>query len=145
MRITILTIVAILFFFSGADGQLQSPTPLPDPSPMMRPAHQRDSEDADVRRSIADPHRHRTADETYMGWGVLVFGIVIIGMEIAVMLRLKKGWGTQSIRITGITLVLISGIFLIVAGYSQEQIAPMIGLLGTIIGFLLGKTSKETE
>lgn len=88
----------------------------------------------------------RTPYETELGWGVLVFGALIIGLEITLMLRLKKGWGTQSIRIVGITLVIIAGLFLIVTGYSQEQIAPMIGLLGTITGFLLGKTSsKETE
>ena len=35
-------------------------------------------------------------------------------------------------------------VFLIVAGYTEKQIAPVIGLLGTIAGYLLGKSSSET-
>ena len=46
---------------------------------------------------------------------------------------------------TGLTLVLVAGLFLITAGYSQNQVAPMMGLLGTIVGFLLGTTEKKTE
>ena len=34
---------------------------------------------------------------------------------------------------------LIAGLFLIFAGYSQDQMAPMMGLLGTVAGYLLGK------
>ena len=37
-------------------------------------------------------------------------------------------------------MVVTAGLYLIVAGYSDTQIAPMMGLLGTIIGYLLGKT-----
>src|SRR5713226_3309219 len=84
----------------------------------------------------------RTTYETQLGWGILIFGFLTILLEVLVMLKLQKGWGTQSIRIVGLTLVLTSGLFLIVTGYSQDQIAPMIGLLGTITGFLLGRTTS---
>ncbi|QTA83229.1 Uncharacterized protein dnl_56240 [Desulfonema limicola] len=49
----------------------------------------------------------------------------------------------NSTRSVGFTLVIVSGLFLITAGYSQEQISPMIGLLGTTAGYLLGKTETE--
>jgi len=84
-----------------------------------------------------------SSPEIRLSWGVLLFGAFIILLEFSVMLRLKKGWGTNSIRITGISLVVIAGLFLIVAGYSQNQIAPMMGLLGTIAGFLMGKTDNK--
>jgi hypothetical protein len=42
-------------------------------------------------------------------------------------------------------LVVTAGLFLIPASYSNDQIAPLIGLLGTIVGYLLGKSSEEKD
>jgi hypothetical protein len=54
-------------------------------------------------------------------------------------LRAAKSIGEQSfVKLAGLTLVVSSGILLIVSGYSQSQIAGMMGLLGTIAGYLLG-------
>ena len=82
----------------------------------------------------------RTDSEFYLSLGVLVFGIIVLSLQVALMFKVNKGWGPNTVRINGLTLVIISGVFLITAGYSQEQIAPMIGLLGTIAGYLLGKS-----
>jgi hypothetical protein len=82
--------------------------------------------------------------EVYLSLGILIFGVIILGLQIGLMLKLGKGWGPNSIRMTGLTLVIIAGLFLITAGYSQDQIAPMVGLLGTIAGYLLGKTEAKS-
>ena len=47
------------------------------------------------------------------------------------------------LRTYGTVLVLILAVILIVAGYSNDQITPVIGLLGTIVGYLLGKESAS--
>ena len=147
MRICFLTLMLILLTFSNAYAQNNANVSAtndnvnarPD-SNANRPAYYVPSPTTDTTRDIT-----RTLYETQLGWAVLGFGAFLIFLEVAVMLRLKGGWETQSIRIVGITLVVVAGLFLIVAGYSQEQIAPMIGLLGTIIGFLLGKTSSDAK
>lgn len=90
-------------------------------------------------------HSGRTSTEVYLSVGVLVFGILLIGLQVLVMLKMAKGWETHSTRMVGLTLVIVAGLFLITAGYSQDQIAPMVGLLGTIAGYLLGKTSPKDE
>jgi heme/copper-type cytochrome/quinol oxidase subunit 3 len=87
----------------------------------------------------------RTSTELYLSLGVLVFGLLLIGLQVLVMLKTAKGWETHSTRMVGLTLVIVSGLFLITAGYSENQAAPMIGLLGTIAGYLLGKTSPKEE
>lgn len=79
----------------------------------------------------------RSEMELYLSLAVLGFGLIILGLQIAVMFKVGKGWGLNFIRISGLTLVIISGMFFITAGYSQDQIAPMVGLLGTIAGYLL--------
>jgi hypothetical protein len=92
---------------------------------------------------MAATHGGHTITEIYLSIAVLIFGLVIIGMQCGILYKSGKVWGMNSTRSVGITLVIISGLFLITAGYSQEQISPMIGLLGTIAGYLLGKTETE--
>ena len=83
--------------------------------------------------------RVHTGFEIALSIGVLVFGAVAMGLQILVMLRQNKYWDMLAIKIVGLTLVITAGLFLIVAGYSQEQVAPMMGILGTVVGYLLGK------
>jgi len=70
---------------------------------------------------------------------LLIFGIFILIPELVIIYRKSDGWNADSTRIVSITLIIVAGLFLIVAGYSDSQIAPVIGLLGTIVGYLLGK------
>lgn len=84
----------------------------------------------------------RSDTELYLSFAVLVFGLIVLGLQMGIMLKAGKGWGPNAIRICGLTLVIIAGVFLITAGYSQDQIAPMVGLLGTIAGYLLGKSEN---
>ena len=72
------------------------------------------------------------------GLAVLAFGAAIIALEVYVMIKQHRYWDTWSTKMIGLTLVITAGLFLIPAGYSQEQIAPLVGLLGTIAGYLLG-------
>jgi hypothetical protein len=73
--------------------------------------------------------------------GILVFGAFIISLEVYVMLVQKRYWDVWSFKIVGLTLVVVCGMFLVVAGYDQNQIAPMMALLGTVAGYMLGKES----
>lgn len=73
--------------------------------------------------------------------GVLVFGAFAMG----IMTYLLKTQGGSPLLLPGFSLPLIimSAIFLVVTGYSQEQIAPVVGLLGTIVGYILGKSDRN--
>ena len=69
---------------------------------------------------------------------VLAFGFLVILLE--VFLIKKKIISSEDIvKFIIITLIITSTLFLITAGYSNDQIAPAIGLLGTIAGYLLGR------
>jgi hypothetical protein len=75
-----------------------------------------------------------------MSAAILIFGAVIIGIA-AYLIRNEKD-SQLILRVLATILILTLTVFLIVAGYSDHQIAPAIGLLGTIAGYLLGKESK---
>jgi hypothetical protein len=70
--------------------------------------------------------------------GVLLFALVL--SSLLTYLRRTSGVAESLFfKMVGLVLVVSAGLFLIVAGYTQQQIAPMMGLLGTIAGYLLGK------
>jgi hypothetical protein len=70
---------------------------------------------------------------------ILAFGL-ILAIFTGVIAIMTKGWTREATNIFTVTIIITAGLFLMTAGYSSEQIAPMYGLLGTIVGYLLGKT-----
>lgn len=71
---------------------------------------------------------------------LLLFGVFLLVMQHLLIRKNIARWDSTAIlRFNIIPLVIFAGLFLIVAGYSQMQIASMMGLLGTIAGYLLGK------
>jgi hypothetical protein len=51
----------------------------------------------------------------------------------------------DSLRTFGVALIIMGTLFFVTAGFSAEQIAPAIGLFGTIAGYLLGRIERKTE
>jgi hypothetical protein len=44
------------------------------------------------------------------------------------------------LRVLGTILILVFALFLVLAGCDDKQIAPVLGLLGTVAGYLLGRS-----
>ncbi len=72
--------------------------------------------------------------------GVLGFGLVII-LVLAWLVQ-KREDPDVLLRVFCVPLIILSAVFLIVMGYSQDQITPVIGLLGTLAGYLLGRIDR---
>lgn len=73
---------------------------------------------------------------------VLSFGVVVVLCEF-LLLRKRVLSGADVLRIFSVTLIIIGTFFIVTAGFSSQQIAPAMGLLGTIAGYLLGQRSAE--
>jgi CHASE2 domain-containing sensor protein len=75
---------------------------------------------------------------------VLIFTLAAL-LTSAVLLWRQNAGGELVLKIFGIlTIVGISAV-LLVAGYSNDQLTPIVGLFGAIAGYLLGKESKTTN
>lgn len=74
---------------------------------------------------------------------ILLFGLAVLG--IMAFLICKQRDSRNVLRAFGVPLIIVAAIFLVVTGYSQEQIAPVIGLLGTIAGYLLGVNNRNPD
>jgi len=78
--------------------------------------------------------------EIYLSLGVLAFGLILIIFTGIVAYKKNAGWDHEATRIFAVSVIVTAGLFLMTAGYSDQQVAPMFGLLGTIVGYLLGKS-----
>jgi hypothetical protein len=67
---------------------------------------------------------------------VLLFGASIIA--VSAFLALRRLSNDSILKVVVIPMVAMSAVFLVVAGYSDQQMAPAMGLLGTIVGYVLG-------
>ena len=74
---------------------------------------------------------------------VLAFGLMVI-FTIAYLIQRGRD-PEQLLKIFGTTLILVMAVFLVVAGYSDQQISPVMGLMGTIAGYLLGRNAQGNE
>lgn len=81
------------------------------------------------------------AQQKELSQWLLIFGFLIMISEFIIIYKKCNCWNLECTRIVSITLIVIAGLFLIAAGFSNDQIAPVIALLGTIVGYLLGKSS----
>lgn len=71
---------------------------------------------------------------------VLIFGLLVIGVSAA--MAFKRIDKDVILKAVIIPMVVMSAVFLVVAGYSDKQIAPLMGLLGTIVGYVLGASQN---
>lgn len=73
---------------------------------------------------------------------VLIFGVVVIAICAALM-RSSRPSPEAILRVFGTVLIITGALFLVVAGYTDKQMAPVMGLLGTLAGYLLGKGGSD--
>lgn len=100
-----------------------------------------------------------TAAQTQQPWtpmlvGGLSFGIMAFGVFmfclIASLIKAEKvkepaGDGQWLLRLFVVPLCVLCAVLLVIVGFSNEQTAPAVGLLGTIIGYLLGSASNQPK
>jgi hypothetical protein len=74
----------------------------------------------------------------------LVFGAVVVALEIFVLTRKNQGFGPQAVRIIGVTIVIVVACALAASNLSVERITAVLTLLGTLAGYLAGRGDAQT-
>jgi hypothetical protein len=91
-----------------------------------------------------DFRRILTRFEFWLSFLILGFGCVVVGVEFA-LLRKKDFDGNDILKVFGVTLIVVGTLFLIAAGFGDKQIAPAMGLFGTLAGYLLGRATAAKK
>lgn len=76
--------------------------------------------------------------EILLSGAILLFGVLVVGAEYQ-LLRKVPVTPDEALRVYSITLIVVGTLFSITAGFDSNQIAPAMGLFGTIAGYLLGR------
>jgi NhaP-type Na+/H+ or K+/H+ antiporter len=71
----------------------------------------------------------------------LVFGFVVLLLQLYLLTRVRDLQADDVAKNCALTVVVIASVVLLIAGYNSEQLGPVFGLFGTMIGYVLGRTS----
>lgn len=67
--------------------------------------------------------------------------LVMIGLTF--ILKAKTASADDAVRAYALIMIITGTMVLICAGYSNDQIAPAMGLFGTVAGYLLGRKGSQ--
>lgn len=80
----------------------------------------------------------------FLAIGVLGFSCIALIMATALLWR-SGASGHQVLKVFGVISILCFSALLLVVGYSNDQLTPIVGLFGAIAGYLLGKDQKPDK
>jgi len=78
----------------------------------------------------------------FLSIALLLFAVILL-ILMTYLIANKEKSAESVLRSFGIMLIITSAVFLVVAGYPANELVPVIGLLGTIAGYLLGRTTEK--
>jgi len=81
--------------------------------------------------------------ELWLAIAIILFGFIVLCMQYNLLRRATNTEPEDILRLFTVTIVIIGTLSLIAIGYSSQQIAPALGLFGTILGYLLGKSDER--
>jgi small-conductance mechanosensitive channel len=81
--------------------------------------------------------------EFWLAVVIIAFGFVVLVMQYTLLRRARDTEPEDILRLFTVTIIIIGTLSLIAIGYSSQQIAPALGLFGTILGYLLGKSDER--
>jgi len=85
-----------------------------------------------------------SAWEFILSCEVLLFGLLVL-FVIFLLYRRRHATPEDILKTIAVVLVVIGSLFAMTAGFSSAQIAPIIGLFGTIVGYVIGRRSDARE
>lgn len=79
----------------------------------------------------------------FLSVAILVFGLLYLLISGFLLYKGEVRDSMGILKALAIPIIIFLAVFLMIVGYGEQQIAPVIGLMGTVAGYLLGKESDK--
>ena len=144
-----LSIALTLALLPAVSSAASSQTPPPATSATATPDDLSNLSDAELNQQIqaatqAQERQKQPWDSSlvkFLTTEVLIFGIVVI-IVMGVLVSRNSPAG-EVLRLFTVPMIIVAAVFLVVTGFSKDQIAPVTALLGTLAGYILGVQSQK--
>jgi len=90
------------------------------------------------------PTGEEDVQSTTLSISTLVFGVVLILFVFLFRNKTNTNDAYYTYKLIGIVFIGTVSVFLIPAGFDNAQITPVVGLLGTLAGYLAGTSHQNT-
>ncbi|SDW63394.1 hypothetical protein [Nitrosomonas communis] len=77
----------------------------------------------------------------YLSISVLAFAVIVLVL-CTILLWRSNASASEVLKVFGIISIIGLSALLLITGFSNEQLTPIVGLFGAIAGYLLGKEAK---
>jgi hypothetical protein len=82
--------------------------------------------------------------ELGLSLAVLLFGVFVVIIQYRLLSQIKST-ADETLRTLTVSLIVVVSLVLVSSGYGKDQITPVLGLFGTIVGYLLGAGTKQAS
>lgn len=93
-----------------------------------------------LKDTLSDRKNDADIQSDRLSYGILLFGLLLIISILAFQLFRRERSLFYTFKLIGIMFIGTISVFLIPAGFDNDQITPVVGLLGTLAGYLVGST-----
>ena len=124
-----------------AGSLLPLPTHVGFANPSSSPS-EKDLKDDDKGNARVYSEEYELAKIRWLTGGMLCFALLVFLLMWS-LIKQKNISPEAVLRCFGTPLIVLSAVLLVIARVPKDETAPVVGLLGTIAGYLLGKTARS--
>jgi hypothetical protein len=85
-----------------------------------------------------------TATQLYELGFVTLIGLVTLILQ-SIMLGRARAHALEGMRLMLVTLIVTLSVGMLIVGFNERQITPVIGLFGSAVGYLLGRSERGPQ
>lgn len=95
--------------------------------------------------SLVEFFSSRTPLEFWLTCIIAVYGLIVLFMLLWALRGVQDRRADEVSRSVIVVTVIFGALILVTAGFTNEQTAPVFGLFGTIVGYILGRMSRRDD